>query len=270
MSEFIITDKGVVQADLVVDIGHHADHSVYEVIRLMDGVPLFLEDHFERLLSSAHMTGIEFNMQLPELLQAIDELKYVNRQTIGNIKFLLSKTGVMMNWSMAFIPHSYPSDTNYQEGVPTGFLHAERNNPKAKVIQRLVREKADQLIAEKKLFEVLLVDRNGSVTEGSRSNVFFVRDGHFYTAPANMVLSGVTRKRVLECLSELNFPVTEKVVLFNEANQYEAVFLTGTSPKVLPVNAIDEFTFKTGHPLVRELMSHYDRKIDEYIQSRKD
>jgi branched-chain amino acid aminotransferase len=265
MSQFIITDKGVNDIRTTAIIDDNTNPSVYEVIRLMDGVPIFMEDHFDRLLSSARISGIQWNMQLSEFDLAIKELMNSNHQNTGNIKFLLTTTNNVNHWSLSFIPHSYPSEKDYQQGVPAGLLYAERINPEAKVIQRSVREKADQMIADHKWYEVLLVDRNGFITEGSRSNVFFVKEGKFYTAPATMVLSGITRKKVMDCLSELNYIVVEQAVPANEVCDYEAAFFTGTSPKVLPIHAIDSCGFKTDHLLVKELMNLYNRKIDDYI-----
>lgn len=269
MSHFVITDKGAIDARQSPVGNKNTDRSIYEVLRLIDGVALFLEDHFDRLLSSARISGIQLNMQLSEFSRAIEELITTNKQDTGNIKFLLITTNNINHWSLSFIPHSYPSDKDYQLGVPAGLLYAERVNPEAKVIQRSVREKADQKIADKKLFEVLLVDRNGLITEGSRSNVFFVKENRFYTAPATMVLSGVTRKKVLECLNELKYPVIEQAVPDKEIGNYEAAFLTGTSPKVLPISNIDALNFKPEHPMVKALMDFYNKKIDEYILSKK-
>ncbi|HLN73704.1 MAG TPA: aminotransferase class IV [Prolixibacteraceae bacterium] len=269
MSNFAITDTGIIDTNKVPVFTVNTDRSVYEVIRLIEGIALFLEDHFARLLHSARISGIQLNMQLSEFDQAIEKLIITNHQNTGNIKFLLTVTNNMNHWSLSFIPHSYPTDNDYQQGVPTGLLYAERSNPEAKVIQRSVREKADQMIADRKLYEVLLVDRNGLITEGSRSNVFFIKGNRFYTAPAAMVLSGVTRKKVLECLHELNYPVIELAVPAQEVSNYEAVFLTGTSPKVLPIDAIDNCHFKTDHPLMKALMDYYNKKLDEYILSKK-
>lgn len=269
MHDFLVTDEGVINAGQWVDDLLNKDRSVYEVIRLIDGVALFLEDHFDRLLSSARISDIELNMGIADFELAVKKLMKANQQNLGNIKFMLTKTDGQSHWSLSFIPHSYPVEKQYREGVPTGLLYAERINPKAKVIQRSVREKADQMIADKKLFEVLLVDRNGSITEGSRSNVFFVKGDYFYTAPASMVLSGVTRKNVLNCLNELNFKLIEEAVQGNDVNHYDAVFLTGTSPKILPVNAIDAVSITVDHPYVTQLMDYYNTKVEEYISHKK-
>ncbi len=42
-----------------------------------------------------------------------------------------------------FIPHSYPSKQQYEEGVKTITYHGERSNPNAKVINNAFREKVN-------------------------------------------------------------------------------------------------------------------------------
>ena len=113
---------------------------------------------------------------------------------------------------------------------------------------------------------MLLVDRNERITEGSRSNVFFVKGNRFYTAPDSMVLSGVTRKKVMECLADLEFTIVEEAVFTSEISTFDAVFLTGTSPKVLPVRSIGKQVFNTQLLVVNELMNQYNHLIDNYIK----
>jgi branched-chain amino acid aminotransferase len=145
-------------------------------------------------------------------------------------------------------------------------LIAERENPNAKVIQNSVREKANQLILKHKLYEVLLVNGNGLILEGSRSNVFFVKDEVFYTAPASQILVGITRQKILECLNILDFPIIEEAINASEIDQFDAVFLTGTSPKVLPVRSIGNLIYNTKLPQVTKLIAQYNLLIDLYIQ----
>ncbi|HET6559318.1 MAG TPA: aminotransferase class IV [Prolixibacteraceae bacterium] len=269
MNKLIITDKGIIHSELRKETDLNKDKSVYEVLRVLDGTALFLEDHFNRLLSSVQMSGMNFKMNYSEFEHHIQELCTFNHQWVGNVKFVLSGDKMESSWSFSFIPHIYPSDAEYRDGVATGLLIAERANPNAKIIQQTVRDKANQMMAEMKLYEVLLVDRNGLVTEGSRSNVFFVKGDRFYTAPTAMVLAGVTRMKVLECLQELKFIVQEQAVASAEIGQYDAVFLTGTSPKVLPINRIDDQRFKAGNPMVEQLRIKYNSMIESYMASKK-
>jgi len=125
------------------------------------------------------------------------------------------------------------------------------------------------MIEELKLYEVLLVDRDGNITEGSRSNVFFVKAEVFYTAPESKVLVGITRQKVIECLRQLNFKLVEKSVSAVEISQFDAAFLTGTSPKVLPVNSIGKQVFNTQTVVLQKLMKSYDESIATYIEKAK-
>lgn len=269
MNTLIVTDKGIVNSDQSNAYDLNMDQSVYEVFRLIDGTALFLEDHYDRLIGSVQMSGIRFQMEYPEFEQCIKQLARINERGNGNVKFVLSGDRKSSQWSFSFIPHAYPSAADYREGVATGLLYAERENPNAKIVQNTVREKANQLMGDKKLYEVLLVDKSGLIREGSRSNVFFVKGDRFYTAPTTMVLAGVTRKKVLECIREMGLMVVEEAVKSTEVAFCDAVFISGTSPKVLPVNRIDDHVFNVGNPVVEQLRIKYDSVIENYIASRK-
>jgi branched-chain amino acid aminotransferase len=268
--QLIITEKGLVTKSDFWSGPTNTDQSVYEVIRVIGGVALFLEDHFDRLKQSMEIQGISFGMEYTDFRQKIAEIITLNLKTEGNIKFSYLRIGNESEWFFTFIPHSYPNPEDYLNGVPTDLLFAERENPNAKVVQNAVRELANQNLTTEKIYEVLLVDRNGLITEGSRSNVFFVKDNVFYTAPASQVLVGVTRQKVIECLNELSFQFVETDIHADEISRYDAAFLTGTSPKVLPIRSIGDQMFRTGHAAVKQLMKCYNDLIDRYIQSHGD
>ena len=268
--DFMITQQGVLHAKKADSLLFNTSRPVYEVIRVIDGTALFLEDHYKRLVSSIKIRGLEFEMEFSEFRKNIAKLAKLNRIQNGNVKFVLYEVDKIIHWSFSFISHSYPTPIDYQNGVATGLFFAERENPNAKIIQNAVSGKANELIADKKVYEVLLVDRNGMITEGSRSNVFFVKDNQFYTAPASKVLVGVTRKKVMECLNELHFTIVEEAVPASETGTFDAVFLTGTSPKVLPVNCIDTLQFEVKNSFVEQLMDKYNSIIETYLKSQED
>lgn len=265
----IITNNGIVDSSSNREVSFQGTTTVYEVVRIIEGVPLFLEDHFERLLASMKIQDFKFNLAYPEFKSAIIRLIELNRITTGNVKFEFNRNGNRDSWSLFFIPHNYPTEEEYKNGVTVDLLFAERSNPNAKVIQKSIRERANQLIADQNLYEVLLVDRQNRITEGSRSNVFFVKGGVFYTAPASMVLVGITRLKVFELLKKLDFRIVEEAILVDQINQFDAVFLTGTSPKVLPIARIGNLNYSTLNPFVLTLIEEYNGMINNYIEKGK-
>ncbi len=234
---------------------------IYEVLRVVNGVPLFLDEHLERLYKSAEIAGRTISFCTEEISEILKMLIAKNDIELGNI-LISYKT----NLKAFFIQHNYPSDSAYKNGVHCGILHAERQNPNAKVFQTSVRQQANTLIAESNFHEVLLVDKQGRITEGSRSNVFFIRGLEVITPKADRVLLGITRKKALQCANLLNFIVKEEDVKLEQLSNFDAVFITGTSPKILPVRKISEFEFSTENMVLRKLISKFSFQIEEYIK----
>lgn len=244
---------------------------LYEVIRVIDGIPVFLEDHLSRLYNSANLSGVN---TLPK--QAYIENKILNlitekNQQIGNIRisFTITGTNNQSGIELDFIPHAYPAEDKYNSGVKVGLLTADRPNPQAKIQHLAIRNKANLLMSKDKIFEVLLIDHEGNITEGSRSNVFFISNDQLYTSPDEKVLQGITRKKILEICSINKIPIFKKNIPFNDINQFEGAFLTGSSPKVLPISAISELRFNPGLPIIRKIISLYDKAIEEYLENKR-
>jgi len=266
----ILTNKGILEKSPSVENVIYSIQAVYEVIRVVDGVPLFLNEHFDRLIHSIQFQNWKLPMNSAEFKNRIYHLIALNQRESGNVKFEFYMSGNETNWVFRFIPHSYPTPEDYENGVPTDLLLVERENPNAKVIQNEIREKSNQLIAGQNLFEVLLVDRNRMITEGSRSNVFFVKDQIFYTAPSSMILVGITRQKVMECLKSLNYGIVEEAISVNQLSQFDSAFLTGTSPKVLPISTIGKLSYSTKNPSVNELIVCYNQLIFNYVRTEKE
>lgn len=267
--KFIITSEGLHNSSEYQDSSFNIEDSVYEVIRIVDSVALFVEDHYQRMLNSIELQGIGCQITLSEFRHQIAKLISANKQKEGNVKFVCFVSENQSKWALSFIPHSYPSGDEYKNGVKTDLFFGERTNPNVKVIQLDLRDRANEMIATNKLYEVLLVDKFGRITEGSRSNVFFVKSGTFYTAPASLILVGITRQKVIECIEKLSFNLIEKAISLEELKSFDAAFVTGTSPKILPISEIGKQQFDVRNEMVSKLMVEYDRLIDKYIASAK-
>ncbi len=238
---------------------------IYEVLRVIDGKPLFWEDHYQRFLDS--LTLLEWNGHISDssFKDQLQKLITVNNRQVGNIRIDLFIGGEKDILQLAFIPHKYPSENDYIQGIPVGVLHGERENPHVKAVQSTLRDRANEMIAQQKLYEVLLVDQLGMIAEGSRSNVFFIKGEKIHTPLSSKVLLGITRMKVLECIEKLGFIFREVNVSEASLNEYDAVFLTGTSPKVLPVSTINSYKFDVENSALRKLMKEYDLFIENYL-----
>ena len=223
--------------------------SIYEVIRIFKGNPIFLKDNLLRLDNSLKKSNIDIHVEdlnLPDKLQHFIRLE---NMTEGNLKYVLHFTSGKPDEYIFQIPHAYPTSEDYKQGVPTLTYSAMRENPGVKYINTDLRTRTNRLIKQKQVYEVLLVDKEGYITEGSRSNVFFIGDNVIFTAPLEYVLPGTSRKRVFDICHKHRFPIIEKRIPVSELARYDAAFLSGTSPLILPINRIDELRFDPGLPL---------------------
>jgi branched-chain amino acid aminotransferase len=242
--------------------------SIYEVIRLMDSVPLFLEKHLERMNRSARLAGVQQNFDPGTAKAMISKLTLANKIETGNVKLVFTLDQSKDNNGLVafFIPHSYPTPEMYCDGVELQTLRAGRPNPNAKITNLPLRAQANQLIAENSIYEVLLINEQELITEGSRSNIFFVRDNQVITPPEALVLPGITRNCVIEICRNHQIPLTERKIHFAELSSFSAAFLTGTSPKVLPVREIDGVGFLTNNPLQLRILTLYNQLIKNYLK----
>jgi branched-chain amino acid aminotransferase len=150
--------------------------------------------------------------------------------------------------------------------VDVVLCQAVRSDPNAKVLDTRARRLADQRIEHTGAYEALLVDREGYITEGSRSNVFFVKGSGLVTPPDNDVLQGIARKNILRICNKEKIDVQIHKVHLEELSDFHAVFLSGTTPKILPVKKIDQYVYSTNHYLLRFLMDTYDQQVQAYVQ----
>jgi branched-chain amino acid aminotransferase len=88
--------------------------------------------------------------------------------------------------------------------------------------------------------EAVIVDRDGHVTEGATSNLFFVRDNALRTPSLDgPVLPGITRSVVLELAAEEGIPVEEGTYTPAEIRSADEVFLTNSTWEIRPVETVD-------------------------------
>ncbi|MDR1153593.1 MAG: aminotransferase class IV [Bacteroidales bacterium] len=232
---------------------------LYEVIRVTGGAFLFLNDHVDRLNNSAQLAGVGLALSAADVRKQLEQLLQQNGVQTGNIRMeYYFAAGKVQYQAAYFIPHHYPSGQDYREGVKTSLLVAERIRPNAKIMQPELRDTANRIIAEKNLYEVILVHPDGYITEGSRSTVFMVKDGTLYTAPEADVLPGITRRYVLRICRDLSIALTEARITTDELYGMDAVFIAGTSPGVLPVALVDAYRFDPANATVRQIMKKYD------------
>ncbi len=239
---------------------------VYEIIRVIDSVPLFLEDHVGRLDSSLHLINKKLSIDIERIRKDIRKLIFKNNLINSNIKINISFKGEQCEIIIHNNKHYYPMEYEVQNGVLVGLLKYERLNPNAKILNSTYTKNIKNIMEETGVFEVLLIDGCNYITEGSRSNAFFVKEGMVYTAPGDKVLKGITRNYIIDICASLGITLIEERVSIDELSAIDAAFLTGTSIKILPIAKIMGNSLSSSSNLiVNSILNKYNKILKEYM-----
>lgn len=241
----------------------------YEVLRIINSKPLFAADHYERMLSSLKSVSPIADLSLSKFVDEVKSVINSNEIIDGNIKLEanISDNGLISNISAKQIPHHYPTQYDYKNGVSTvTYLHT-RENPNSKIWNQSLRERTDEIISLQNVYEVVYVNKSNYVTEGSRSNIFFVEADKLLSAMPQDILKGITRKYIIEIAKCCGMQLIEKNIHLSEIENFDAAFISGTSPKILPIRSINEIDFGTNNKYMRLLMTEFDKLIDSNINS---
>lgn len=132
-----------------------------------------------------------------------------------------------------------------------------------------MKDETERTIQENNIYDVILVDRNGYITEGSRTNVFLIKGNDIYTSPVSNVLPGITRGFVIDICKKQGVNIIEEQLPYKCLKTIDAAFLSGTSPKVLPLSRIEGYHFDTKNEILRMIMNEYNTLIKEYLKNTK-
>ena len=233
---------------------------VYETIRVANGVVYFLADHLERLIESARLIGLAHVFDTASIEKSIAELLGQNRAQTCNIKILLigAERAEDASLNILCLNPLFPDKKMYRDGVSTITYEYERAFPRAKTLNMLQSYLAYREAKASDCYDALLLDREGCITEGTRTNFFCMRGMTLYSPPEEKILLGVTRKYVLDGAQKSGFMVEEKEIPLEDVKEYEAAFLTATSIGIMPIRLIGEYAFPAQPEVLKKLMAAFD------------
>ena len=114
--------------------------------------------------------------------------------------------------------------------------------------------------------EALFVAPDGSVVEGTTSNVFSVTKGILATAGEDSgLLPGITREVVMELARKEGLAVREAPVPLDDLLSADEAFVTGSLKEVMPLTAVDGRKIGAGSPgpITRLLQKRYRAAVEE-------
>lgn len=264
---FILNGEIRPTEDALISLGnieYSYGFGVYENIRVLHGKALFIQDHIERLLASATTLSLEHIETKDRVEDAIALLLEKNNVDTCNLKLLLvgGATPEKAIFSIQCLNPSFVPDKLYKSGVHCITEKYERLFPQAKTLNMLGSYLAYRKAKRVGAHDALLLDRKDAITEGTRTNLLALQGNEIISPSENDILLGVTRKHVLTVAQGLGFSLSSKDFFPNELSGFDAIFLTSTSSKILPIATVNDLKLPQRWDRLNELMAAFNEYID--------
>jgi branched-subunit amino acid aminotransferase/4-amino-4-deoxychorismate lyase len=166
---------------------------------------------------------------------------------------------------LTLAPFEPPPPAAYEQGVSVALApQLHRLRPQAKTADFVL---ARRQITFNEAYEVLLLDEEGRLLEGSSSNFYAVSDGAVVTA-GDHVLEGITRSIVLQLVEEAGIALRLRASRLSETAQLDEAFLSSSSRGLVPVRQIAAQVIGSGRPgpVTRRLMADYEQFVAQAIR----
>ena len=266
--------------------------SIYEVWRTYAGTLFSVEEHWDRLGSSAEGTEIALPFESPEMMFGeISRTVGAWREKTGKhgdvyVRLQISRGGgpIGLDTNLAdkatyvVLVKEQPDLTAAQ--LDAGFVLAiprktRRNSSKAlppalKTGNYLNNIQGLREAIAKGADDALFLNERGELAEASTRNIWAVYHDRIVTPPLSAdILAGITRGTLLKNLGEFEGrELAEDTLRPRDLEVAEEVFLSSTTQDVQPVRQIDELEFRTGEDTVtRRLKAWFRGYVEEYVAS---
>ena len=218
--------------------------SIYEVIPYFLGKPLCYKEHFDRMIQSSHLMGLDVDFD--SVTKDIKELAATLNNQDGYVYYQISR-GVDMVRS-----HIYQDDLEIERfgyAMPASFPSSAisamlcdddrwgRCNIKSTSLlgNVLAMNKAKSLGCQE-----VVMHKDGFMTEAGASNVFYFDSaGSVRTSSlSENILPGITRSILIEALKNTQYSVKEGSCSISDFNDSPCIWLTSSTKGILPLTTL--------------------------------
>jgi branched-chain amino acid aminotransferase len=251
------------------DLAIQRGYGVFDYLKTIDGRPVFLDDHLDRLDESMRAMRLVVSGGRATIRDQLSRLLNANA---------VADSGVRITVTGGYSPDGYtiatPNVILTQSPLalrpePAGIrliTHAHRRQmPTIKTLDYLMAVFMQPIVRERGADEVLY-HLDGFVSECPRNNLFLIDASGRLVTPSRFVLKGVIRKHLLR-LAPPELDACERDVGFDELFTAREVFITSTTKNVVPILAIDGRPIGDGQPgpITRQLERLLREEIERQV-----
>jgi branched-chain amino acid aminotransferase len=221
--------------------GFRYGDALFETIRVIDGQPCYLEDHFIRLKKGMSILKMRSaNISFNDLKEQIIKLIQKNHlKKGGRVRLTVFRSGdglyTPKNESKSYIIEAKPFKDNYyvlnEKGISID-VYNDLKRYRNVLSQIKTTNNIPQVLAgiykkESGLDDCIILNDQGRIAEALSSNIFLYKNNNLYTPALDEgCMDGIMRKQVLRIAKDLNINVFEGMLNGSMLLQADEMFLT--------------------------------------------
>ena len=259
----------------VYDHGLLYGDGVFEGIRAYSGRVFRLEEHLQRLYTSARSVAIEIPMTLDEMRTKVLDTLRRNQLRDSYIRLMVTRgvgdlgldprkchkaTVIIITDTIKL----YPADA-YNNGLRIIIASTRKNSPDCLSPRIKSMNYLNNILAKIEAIgagvaESLMLDKNGFLTECTSENIFLIKNRVLYTPTAVVgILEGITRSVVMELAQRAGIEVQMAFLTPHDLYTSDEAFVTGTGAEILPVVEVGHRKIGDGRvgSITRQLLSAF-------------
>lgn len=255
---------------------------LFETMRASNGVVFALDEHLDRLFTSAEKLKINLRGDKKFIADAVYETLNANGLKEARIR-ITATTGALATENpqptlvvTATNFEAYPKEY-YEKGILV-ILNSYRQNPHDvlsghKSTSYFSKISALATAHQKRTAESIWFTVDGRLAEGSLSNIFLVKNSVLFTPSLSAgILPGIARKTILKLAADNGIKCEEKDLTIDDLLGADEVFITNVIMQVLPVVAIEAHNVGNAKPgtVTKKIMELYTNYFNKEVQNVKD
>jgi branched-chain amino acid aminotransferase len=282
-----LNDRFVPREEAVVSVFDHGflyGDGIYETLRSYGGRLLMLQHHLARLERSARLIGLDIPIPEKDWPPLLHEVLQRNGLSDARLRITVSRgegeigldPGLCARPTVVIMAKSLPSYPAhlFEKGVRLALVSVRRNlssalSPQIKSLNFLNNILAKQEAARAGAFDAVMLNAQGSLTECTTSNLFFVRSGRLCTPSTDAgILDGITREIVLLLAREQAIPIEQGLYPAESLRQADECFLTNTTMELMPVRELDHRPIGSGMPgpITKQLHALFHTNLPRFLE----
>ena len=271
----------------VFDSGFLLGDGVWEGIRLHQSKLIFINEHLDRLFKSAAGISLEISLSKKNIINEIRKVLTKNNMNDDvHIRLIISRGDKITPYqnpnanigpiNFVIIPEYKKTDPRtYKDGIvigrvpiirPSDDILSTHYNTLSKLNCILASIEANKLGYD----EGIMHDLNGNISTCNSTNLFFIKNNKVITSTGQYCLNGITRNKAIKICLENDINCNEIDFDYNDINDCEEAFVTGTFAGIIPVSNFEgrKLQSTASNSIVNQIRHLYNQHIIEYVESK--